>query len=320
MQDLLDLKNIKTLRMQFQNKIKNNLLNLFNLDFVTRQQIADIDFENFSFSPDLYYIYFKSFINKNLIINAPTPLLCISNNDPIKIFGINPKESPADYYLSRDEVMRDKCTQDIIYTTSDINETKVNFERSIRLLYPESTSALDTNLLNSIAIYNGSEEMPTSASSIFCQGRIYVKNVGAEFQQFYYLDTLVHEVAHQYFNIINHLVNLISDNNQKYFSYTKNQNRPICGILHEFFVLYRLIQFYLSCSELLKPFSLPDVNQDYKSYLRVRYFQIPYNYNCRLEVYKQKLANIYCQLSDSAGLTAEGKDFIRYIKSTIFSA
>ncbi len=195
----------------------------------------------------------------------------------------------------------------------EIDKTKANLFQAVNLLCEESLSGIHANLLNSIAIYNGVAEMPTSASALFCQGRIYVKNVGDEFPLFYYLDMLVHEIAHQHFNIIYSMTHLIADNNQTFKSYANNKQRPIYGILHGAFVLYRLIEFYLSSYDLLGQFSMPYAQQDYNNYLHARFFQIPCNYDFRLEIYKQKFRKTLEQLVDARGLTLKGKEFIKYI-------
>lgn len=321
MHELLDLTNIKNLLIAFQIKVQNNLLNLFTLDPLTKQQIANVDFDNCSFSTELYYLYFKSLIKKNLIIYAPTPDLFIENKSPVIIIPMNPKVSLADNYVFRDALMRDK-TPDFVElfaktlkpSAAELSTTKFNFQRALDLLcknYP----AANAKLLNSIAIFNDNYEISTSASSIFCQGRIYAKNVGDTFSMFYYLDTLVHELAHQQFNIIQNLHNFISDPQQTFKSYLKNQERPLYGILHGVFVLYRLIDFYSGNYKLLKSFSSPYILDDYDKYLYARFFKIPYNYEFRMQIYKQKLKKTLAELNGVAKLTAEGEAFIEYINN-----
>jgi hypothetical protein len=314
MQELLDLKHIAKLRLQFQNKIKNSLLTSFNLDYTTRHNIENIDFNESSFSPDLYYLYFKSFINKNWAINAPTPALFIKNHTPIVISSIAPKESLADNYLIKHELGAELFALKAP-SESELDKTKSNFIQAISILSLTKASCIDENLLNSIAIYNGSQESASSASILICQGRIYVRNVGNDFPLFYYVDTLVHEIAHQNFNIIQNLTNLIADYEQTFLSCLKNKQRPINGILHGAFVLFRLIDFYSKNAALLEDLSLPYGNQDYSSYLYSRFFKIPYNYDFRLKIYKQKLQNTLEELKDSSALTAKGHEFIKYIRA-----
>lgn len=314
MQKLLDIKNIENLRLQFQNKVKSSLLTLFNLDFITRDQIENVDFNKFSFSPDLYYLYFKSFINKKLIINIPTPVLFIQNNIPIVITGISPKASPADNYLMKQDLSY-KSLKLSVPSESELVKVKFNFTQAIDILSLTNSSGINQNILNSIAIYNGEEGTSSSASCLFCQGRIYVRNFGDDFTLFYYLDTLVHEIAHQHFNLIQNLNFLIADYEQNFLSCLHNRQRPIIGILHGAFVLYRLIDFYSKNSDLLQKFSQPYDGQDYNNYLYARFFKIPCNYDFRLKIYKQKLDNIYQQLKGSTALTAQGEEFIKYIIS-----
>lgn len=312
MQELLDLNNVENLRLKFQNKVKNNLLTLFDLDYTTRHKIEDIDCNQFSFTPDLYYLYFKSFINKNLTIHAPTPVLFIQNNFPIVIASIMPKESLADNYLIKYEIS-DKSLKLTAPSESELDKTRSNFVQAINILSLTNASGINQNLLNSIAIYNGAEETSSSVSCQLCQGRIYARNVGEDFPLFYYLDTLVHEIAHQHFNIIQNLNPLIADYEQSFKSCLKNKQRPISGILHGAFVLYRLIEFYSKNADLLIKFSLPYDSQDYSNYLYSRFFKIPYNYDFRLTIYKQKLQNTIDQLNGSTALTAKGHEFIKYI-------
>ncbi len=318
MQKFLDLKNILSIRLQFQTKVQSNLLNLFTLDKSSKTVIENIDFTKESFAPDLYCLYLEALLNRQLVLNSPSIALSISNDQPIIIASLNPTISPADNYVAKDKSMEDRSCNFNIPSQAEISQTKSNLERAICILGEGKLSGLYMAILNSIAIYNGEGPIPTSASSFFCQGRIYVQNVGDKFPLFYYLDMLVHEEAHQHFNIINNLTSLIADYNQTLLSYAKNQKRPIYGILHGVFVLYRLISFYLDNSDLLKGFTIPYNKQDYNNYLHARFFQIPFNYAFRLEIYKQKLAKTYSQLIHSTGLTAEGKEFINCIYNSIF--
>lgn len=310
MEAYLDLKTLPALQAEFLQKIRENLLYSFKLPQDLQSRLAELNFAESSLSADFFCEYFSALVNKQYSLNISAEDLQVDNTQPVDIQVIAPEHSSADRYVARNQMMQAQEMQLAIPKDSDIYETRNFLNKALVLLQESASSGLQASLLNSIAVYAGSYPIPTSASIIFCQGRTYILNVGASYPLFYYLDMLVHETAHQHLNIINFLAPLCVNTSQTFLSLANNQQRPIYGIMHGAFVLYRLISFYQAEQEMLQNSQDVSTSQEPAEYLQARFFQIPCNYSLRLEVYQNKLKQALQQLKSSGSLTRDGEELV----------
>lgn len=310
MKAYLDLNNLGALQEEFLQKVRQNTLNIFTLESDLQSKLTRLNFAKSSFSPDFFCEYFSALVNKKSSLNIDVDNLQVANTQSVDIKVIAPDSSSADRYVASNQAMLAADMQFATPKEPEINSAKSLLKEALVLLQGSPNSGLQDNLLNSIAIYAGCYPIPTSASIIFCQGRTYILNVGDSYPLFYYLDMLVHETAHQHLNIINFLSPLCLNTTQKFLSLANNQQRPVYGIMHGAFVLYRLISFYQAEQEMLRDVEDKITTQEPTEYLQARFFQIPCNYALRLEVYQNKLKQALLQLRNSGGLTENGEAIV----------
>jgi hypothetical protein len=319
LKNLLDYNVINSLHLDFQKKVQTNILKIFKLDNDFKSQIASINFNESSFSPDLYCLYFESLINKATHLDQTGVKLFVDNHQSPTINTINPNNSLADNYIVNNKAMHDELMIFNFPTIEKTLATSNKIQQALKLLEPIKISGINSILLNSINVYDGSGPIPTSASTIFTQGRIYVKHVGDEYPIFYYLDMLIHEISHQYFNLINNLYCVISDYNETYLSVARNKERPIYGIFHAVFVLYRLITIYPLAEDLLKNEEVDYPDNNYDTHLYSRFFEIPFNYRYRMSIYLMKFEISMNQLLPSSNITTLGKELLIAMQKKVFA-
>src|SRR3990167_1590855 len=119
---------------------------------------------------------------------------------------------------------------------------------------------------------------------------------------------LIHEISHQYCNLILNLYCIISDYNQTFFSVAHKKHRPIYGIFQTIFVLYRLITVYPIVADILHKHGEKDSNTNYRELLYTRFFKLPCNFSLRLKIYLMKFEICYQQLITSNATTDLGKE------------
>lgn len=312
MQKYLNLDIVDNLLEMLGLRTKNSLLSLFDLDPNLRTEIDTLDVSQQSFSADMFYDFFNALLRKKMQIASVNYQIIIPNSAPIDIYAMHPNSSRADNYIASSLVLDNRVAKpDVNFEIAkDIHLTQQMLTQAIKILHDYKESGLQTNLLNSIAIYAGAYPIPTSCSTLLCQGRFFALNVGKKYPLFYYIDMIVHEVAHQYLQIINYFEPLSIDTNKKFLSASNNKLRPVYGIINSAFVLYRLIIFYQSAKELLCSIEQEADPKDAYAYLQTRFFEIPFNYTLRLEVYKLKLKHSLEQLEISKALTPKGLELV----------
>ena len=318
MKEYLDLNNLNSLQEQFLQRVRQNLVNSFTMPQDLQSTLAALNFAECSLSPDFFCEYFSALINKQFSLNIDVNDLQVANSQPIDIQVITPDNSSADRYVASNKMMQTEEMHFAIPEEPEIQASKSLLNKALLLLQNSSASGLQANLLNSIALYSGTYPIPTSASIIFCQGRAYILNVGDSYSLFYYLDMLVHETAHQHLNIINFLAPLSNNTTQTFLSLANNQQRPVYGILHGAFVLYRLIEFYQAEQAMLQSVEDEAVTEEPTDYLQARFFQIPCVYSLRIEVYRHKLKKALQQLLGSGSLTPNGEELVRLMGKNTF--
>lgn len=311
MQKYLNIEKLAEYQQALTQKTKDNLLNLFFLGPKLHAQINALDVNTQSLSADIFYDFFNGLLGKNLQIEEVNYKAVIRNSTPISIQAINPILSPADNYVASSPAMLEDGMH--FKVSEDLQTTQHNLQQAIDILQDYQESGLQSNLINSIAIYDGQYPIPTSCSTLLCQGRFFALNVGQKYPLFYYLDMLVHEVAHQYLQIINYLEPLSFNDDKKLLSAGNNKLRPIYGIINAAFVLYRLITFYQSAKKLLCSIEEEPGIKEPSAYMQTRFFQIPCNYTLRLEVYKLKLTHTLQQLKKSKSLTEQGLQLLELL-------
>lgn len=317
MHELLNFEMIDIWHLEFQKKIQADLLDKFILAKDFRSLLLDIDFNKTTFAPDLFCLYFTAKLNNNLNLNASSGELFLDANQNVSINVIDPIASPADYYFANlPEINNSSLGFAIPFIGSnELQATTAKLQSALKLLHPIALSCVNSNLLNSIAIFLGKEELSTAATIMLSQGRVYIKYMGDEYPGLYYLDMIIHELSHLYFNLINYLYPMISDHSKMIFSVVKKVNRPIYAIYHTTFVLYRLLCVYEAAESLLKEHEQPIKPSDtYNDYLYSRFFQIPFNFEFRRELYRQKFAICFDQLLNSNALTPIGKSLLMAMK------
>lgn len=319
LKELLKYTIVDSLNLQFQKKIQKNLINLFKLDADFKILLRDIDFNKYTFSADLYCLYYEALLNKKVSFDT-TNISCFCRLDEkVRINLIEPAVSIADSYIANSSEMNADLVVFELPSLENVEKISIKLQQALSLLSPIKETCINSCLLNSIAIYDGIGAIPTSASTIFAQNRIYIKYVGDEYPLFYYLDMLIHEVSHQYFNLINSLYSIISDYNQTLLSVARNKERPIYGIFHAVFVLYRLITIYPLIKNLLKAEELEEIIYNPENYLYARFFQIPFNYHLRLSVYFMKFEVSLKQLLASEFISQLGKDLLRAMQVEVYT-
>ncbi|MDF1757350.1 MAG: hypothetical protein P1U74_03545 [Legionellaceae bacterium] len=317
MENLLDYKLLNSLHTDFHNKVKSNLLLMFNLDERFKILLAEIDFNKYAFSTDFFCSYFQSLLNRQYQLKNLNKSVFIQIKPDIIIQPISPNTSLADNYLINSPYMNNNYG---VYSEPSLEEfdiTSSKLKKAIKILLKTDESVVISKLLNSIAIYSGNGDIATSASNIYAQGRVYLRHVQSEYPLLYYLDIIVHESSHQYFNMIENLHPIISDYNETLLSVFKNQKRPIYIVFHAAFVLYRLISVYASYKEIFIKEELPYDGENYQDFHYSRILEIPCNYRVRMNVYLMKFQTNIDQLLASKAITDEGRALLMAMQNNI---
>ena len=114
----------------------------------------------------------------------------------------------------------------------------------------------------------------------------YKKLPTTEAQFLYFFDSLVHEAAHMYLNLIMTHDPILLNAQGEFYSPARNTLRPLKGVLHAHFVFYKLVMTY----RLVEKF----FNRKGKKknsgidYLNLNIAQLPYDFYERLAAYEQK--------------------------------
>lgn len=320
MQELLDYKNINELQKDFQKKIQANILKNFKLESDFKTALIDIDFGKYTFSPDLFALYYSATKKHETHLITRENTLFTDINQEISVAYINPLTSAADYFFANDE-SGPRSSHGLSLPNLEPEETQIfsmQLKKYFSLLSQIEASCASSHLCNSIAIYARNALSANSGSSVATQGRIYVKHLPQEYPCLYLLDILIHEIAHLYFNVINSLYPFISDFNARTFSVGTGTDRPIYGVFHAVFVLYRLIYVYQLAEKILNPNpSQAYEKSNYADYLYTKFQDIPIDFKFRLHVYLMKFDEGVNQLLANDAISTLGKELLTTMKKEI---
>ncbi|MDP3562096.1 MAG: hypothetical protein Q8R83_07970 [Legionellaceae bacterium] len=312
-QTLLDYKIVDSLHLKYQEMVRTQMLSSFTLNDDFKSTLINVDLDKKAFTPDLFCLYLTALINGNYSLNTTGLEWFLDVYQDVKIDVIDPTTSIADDFFAKNAELHTGGAEFSIpmWGCESIRETAQQIRTALVLLASIKSSCSKTKLLNSIAIFSGNDTTATSGVTGAAQGRIFIREVTLNYPDFYYLDMMIHEISHLYFNLIAQLHPLISDYTKTFFSVAKNRERPIFGIFNATFVLYRLITVYPEVKNLLKKSELPlEKNTSYEKYLYSRFFHIPFNYEFRLNLYQMKFDIAYEQLLSSNALTSAGKELL----------
>lgn len=309
----LDVSQVNALHLRYQQSIRANMLENLALEEDFKQMLNAVDLETQAFTPDLACLFFTALTQQAKQLELSTCQRFVDLSQEVLIQVIDPIDSQADdYFLKLDELSSGGAQLSVPeYNRPIVADTTTKIRQALALLVPLDATYVNSKLLNSIAIFAGNDEAPTSGVLGVAPGRIYIREVTDAYPEFYYLDMMIHEMSHLYFNIIVTFHPIISDYSKHFFSVAKNTQRPIFGIYNATFVLYRLIKLYPLIEALLRGSeqALP-AGIRYEDYLYRRFFHIPFNYDFRLELYRMKFKTAYEQLLASDALTPLGRAFL----------
>lgn len=313
----LDTKQVATLHQQYQQAIREDMLTNRVLDHTFKMALASVDFTKQAFTPDLGYCYFTALIHDRKQLDTSTCEWFWDLEQDVSIQVIDPIGSIADKGFSQAEDLYQQGAQFSVplYNSPVVSETAQNIRAALALLKPLTATCVSSSLLHSISIFAGDDDMATSGVFGSAPGRIFIREVTAPYPEFYYLDMMLHEISHLYFNLIATFHPLISDYTKHFFSVAKNIERPIFGIYNATFVLYRLITLYPLVEPLLRQSEhalTPETHLE--DYLYQRFFRIPFNYDFRLALYRMKFHLACEQLLTSDALTPLGRTFLLAMK------
>lgn len=120
-----------------------------------------------------------------------------------------------------------------------------------------------------------------------------------------YFDLLVHEGAHQYLNLLMTFNPLVKNGHQQVFSPLRAEVRPLKGVLHAQFVLFRLLLAYRNARSAFATndhdqFSLEDLSKAPAAAL-------PFSYEVRYAAYREKFRLGDLILREHADVTEAGR-------------
>ncbi len=316
----LDTEHVSTLLLQYQQTIRDDMLTnrILNSDF--KHALESVDLTKKVFTADLGYCYFTALIQGLSKLDTSTCEWFLSLGQDVLIQVIDPIDSVADKGFSQiDELYQSGAQFSIpLYNSSVVAQTAQKILAALTRLEPLKETCVSSHLLNSISIFAGNDETATSGVFGSAPGRIFIREVTASYPDFYYLDMMMHEISHLYFNLIATFHPLISDYTKHFFSVAKNTDRPIFGIYNATFVLYRLITLYPLVEPLLRQSEQAlTAEMRLEDFLYHRFFRIPFNYDLRLALYHMKF-NVACeQLLMSDALTTIGRTLLLTMKRMV---
>jgi hypothetical protein len=315
----LDVAQVNTIHWRYQKAICETL-ETWQLADDFKAMLAVVDLDKKAFTPDLACRFFTALIHQETTFNTSGCAWFVDVGQPVAMHAINPMDSVADaYFLQVDELFARGAQISVPrHHSAAVAHTAAHIRQALAVLAPIDATYVNSKLLQSISIFAGNAEAPTSCVLGAAPGRIYIREVTDAYPEFYYLDMMIHEISHLYFNVIAMFHPLISDYSKHFFSVAKNTERPIFGIYNATFVLYRLIQLYPQIESLLRRSEQAlSAGTRYEDYLYSRFFHIPFHYDFRLELYRMKCHTACTQLLTSGALTPLGQVFLEAMQAMV---
>jgi len=179
-------------------------------------------------------------------------------------------------------------------------------------LIKQANPALYDEIKNIVSVIHISKGKfsTTASSSLRYFGMITLRylKMNSEAQQFFYFfDSIVHEAAHIYLNLLMTFDPFVINSKEEYYSPARNTSRPMKGIFHAHFVFYRLINAFHAAKKWLPA----EKEKDSVSYEGISIAKLPYYYDTRLNAYIQKFQQGKEIISQHAKLTKIGKEFFQ---------
>ncbi len=280
------------------------------------------------FSPEFYCYYFTLLThmvqqNNETAFNLCNTLNLLPTSDNFyhDKFVITSNTSSIMMELYKNNLGDDKkYKREEITTVSsfDYQEVSSYIQRSFNIIANNTHLSEEINeIISAINIFDGGGKA-SNASSVGFFGLIMMRyhrfNSQAE-QLLYFFDSIIHEAAHNYLNLLITFDPMIINSKEFFFSPARNTNRPMKGIFHGHFVVFRLIMAYRLLEKFFAEY-FPTQKLDAYDFNRPL-ADLPMTFYPRLEAYQYKFKQGESIIQQSAQLTEFGREFFNNMSSII---
>lgn len=295
----------------------NKLLVHTHSEHATQLQANFDDLISYRLTPDFFWLYFSLKQDQNFDdLFKQVQNKCLFKKLPSHLEVINLDISDPTHRYFHDQSLGDRFTtieplaeNELVSCTKDVNHVLTAFNPSWQKYF--------NTILTSIILFTG-ESISTAGSAIKCQSSIFIKKYVPKPNgdiNLYYFDQMIHETAHQQFNILNYLFKLMVNPNSKIFSIARNTERPLYGVFHAQFVLYQLIKGYRENVKNFQKKTTFSYNVD--DYLYSQFPFLPEDYDLRLQIYEQKFNAGMQSLEQSNNITELGHLLLETLVNSI---
>ncbi len=326
-----DESNSRELHYLFRKRIKESLIRLVEKIAVFLKKDYQVQIGYLSsliiekkFSPIIYYFYFSllEFIIKKEQLKYSEYCENLCDLLPFKnIYSetivINTLENKAWEKEYIENLMKNANRPSFVTQATDeqILESKVYIQKALEIINKANKDMFAEihDHVSSIKIFAGDYDA-FSGTSMKYFGNLFFKNCTIDADPvLYFFESLIHETSHLHLNILMAFDPLLINSKEHFYSPARDTIRPMKGILHGHFVVYRLVLMYLAAYSYRTLFNNRiDVAENLD--FNVAIGKQPWNYSTRLEIFKFKFIQGDELIRQHAKLTPGGQELLDNMK------